>query len=177
MVTLSEEIITVINTVQENGFEIFLVGGFVRDSIMKKKAYDADFTTNASPEEILRIFGNFRTLTTGIKHGTVTVIINHKPFEITTYRTEKGYSDCRHPDEVSYAEKIEDDLSRRDFTVNSIAYNPNCGLKDPYNGMADIEKKLIRCVGEPRVPCAFHLCFLFRLKRKRKKQCSPVRIL
>ena len=134
---------------EEKGYEIYLVGGFVRDSIMGKKADDADFATNASPGETLEVFKEFHTLETGIKHGTVTVIINHKPFEITTYRTEKGYSDCRHPDEVSYAEKIEDDLSRRDFTVNSIAYSPSKGFVDLYNGKKDIERKIIRCVGEP----------------------------
>lgn len=87
---LSEEIITVMNTLENSGYEVYLVGGFVRDSIMKKSADDADFATNASPEEMLKVFKDFRTLTTGIKHGTVTVIINHKPFEITTYRTEKA---------------------------------------------------------------------------------------
>lgn len=150
MSQLSEEILTVMDTVNKNGFEIYLVGGFVRDSIICKRADDADFTTNASPEKLLEIFKDFRTLTTGIKHGTITVIINHKPFEITTYRTEKGYSDCRHPDEVSFADKIEDDLSRRDFTVNSIAYNPEKGYVDPFDGMADIKKRVIRCVGEPK---------------------------
>lgn len=150
MIQLSEEILTIMNKVKENGFEIYLVGGFVRDSVMQKKADDADFTTNATPEQILEIFKAFRTLTTGIKHGTITVIINHKPFEITTYRTEKGYSDCRHPDEISFADKIEDDLSRRDFTVNSIAFNPESGYVDPFDGMSDIKKRLIRCVGEPQ---------------------------
>lgn len=147
---LTEEILTVMNTLQKNGYEIFLVGGFVRDSIMGKNADDADFATNASPEEMLSVFKDFRTLTTGLKHGTITVIIDHKPFEITTYRTEKGYSDCRHPDEVSFTEKIEDDLSRRDFTVNSIAYNPSVGYVDPFGGREDIERKIIRCVGEPK---------------------------
>lgn len=134
---------------KKSGYEIYLVGGFVRDSIMDKKADDADLATNASPEETLQIFKDFRTLTTGIKHGTVTVIINHKPFEITTYRTEKGYSDCRHPDEVAFAKKIEDDLSRRDFTVNSIAFSPEKGFVDPFSGRDDIERRVIRCVGEP----------------------------
>lgn len=150
MIHLTEEISTIMNTARKKGFEIYLVGGFVRDSVMNKKADDADFTTNATPEEMLEIFGEFRTLTTGIKHGTVTVIINHKPFEITTYRTEKGYSDCRHPDEITFAQNIEDDLSRRDFTVNSIAYNPEHGYVDPFGGMADIEKRVLRCVGEPQ---------------------------
>ncbi len=150
MLHLSEEILTIIDTMEQNSYEIYLVGGFVRDSIMGKKADDADFTTNASPEETLKVFNNFRTLDTGIKHGTVTVIINHKPFEITTYRTEKGYSDCRHPDEISFAETVEDDLSRRDFTVNSIAYSPSKGFVDLYRGKEDIERKIIRCVGEPQ---------------------------
>ena len=146
---LSEETVTVMDTLQKSGYEIYLVGGFVRDSIMGKNADDADFATNATPDEMLSVFKDFRTLTTGLKHGTVTVIINHQPFEITTYRTEKGYSDCRHPDEVSFAEKIEDDLSRRDFTVNSIAYNPSVGYVDPFGGKEDIAKRIIRCVGDP----------------------------
>lgn len=146
---LSEETVTVMDTLQKSGYEIYLVGGFVRDSIMGKNADDADFATNATPDEMLSVFKDFRTLTTGLKHGTVTVIINHQPFEITTYRTEKGYSDCRHPDEVAFAEKIEDDLSRRDFTVNSIAYNPSVGYVDPFGGKEDIAKRIIRCVGDP----------------------------
>lgn len=146
---LSEEIITVMNTLKNSGYEVYLVGGFVRDSIMKKSADDADFATNASPEEMLKVFKDFRTLTTGIKHGTVTVIINHKPFEITTYRTEKGYSDCRHPDAVTFTTDIKDDLSRRDFTVNSIAYSPTAGFVDPFFGKEDIQRKVIRCVGDP----------------------------
>ena len=146
---LSEETVTVMDTLQKSGYEIYLVGGFVRDSIMGKNADDADFATNATPDEMLSVFKNFRTLTTGLKHGTITVIINHQPFEITTYRTEKGYSDCRHPDKVSIAEKIEDDLSRRDFTVNSIAYNPSVGYVDPFGGKDDITKRIIRCVGDP----------------------------
>ena len=146
---LSEETVTVMDALQKSGYEIYLVGGFVRDSIMGKNADDADFATNATPDEMLSVFKDFRTLTTGLKHGTVTVIINHHPFEITTYRTEKGYSDCRHPDEVAFAEKIEDDLSRRDFTVNSIAYNPSVGYVDPFGGKKDIAKRIIRCVGDP----------------------------
>lgn len=146
---LSEEIITIMNELHKSGYEAFLVGGFVRDSIMNKCADDADFATDASPEETLKVFEKFRTLTTGIKHGTVTVIINHKPFEITTYRTENTYSDCRHPDQVTFTKSIEDDLSRRDFTVNSIAYNPIRGFVDPFSGKTDIEQRVIRCVGEP----------------------------
>lgn len=149
MIELSEEIITILTAIEEKGFEAFLVGGFVRDIIMGKKPNDADMATNATPAEMHEIFENFRTIDTGLKHGTITVIINHKPFEITTYRTEKGYSDCRHPDEVAFAEKITDDLSRRDFTVNSIAYNPKVGFVDPFGGQDDIERKLLRCVGEP----------------------------
>lgn len=149
MIALSEEIITILNKLNKNGFEAFLVGGFVRDIIMGKDPNDADMATNATPTEMLEVFKDFRTVETGIKHGTITVIINRKPFEITTYRTEKGYSDCRHPDKVNFEEKITDDLSRRDFTVNSIAYSPEAGFVDPFGGKEDIEKKIIRCVGEP----------------------------
>ncbi len=150
MINLNEEIITILGTIEKSGYEAYLVGGFVRDVIMGLSPNDADFATNATPGEMLKIFKDLRTVETGLKHGTVTVIINHKPFEITTYRTESGYADCRHPDKVSFTKSINEDLARRDFTVNSIAYNPEKGFVDPFSGTADIEKKLLRCVGEPK---------------------------
>ncbi len=150
MNNLSAEIKTILSLLEKNGFEGYLVGGYVRDFLMNKEADDADLTTSAHPEEMKEVFKEYRTIETGIKHGTLTVIIDHKPFEITTYRTENSYSDCRHPDEVSFAESIRDDLSRRDFTVNSIAYHPKKGFVDPFGGREDIEKKIIRAVGEPK---------------------------
>ena len=129
------------------GYECFLVGGCVRDMLMGKEPHDIDITTNALPEETKAVFSAFHTLDIGIKHGTITVIIDGEPIEITTYRTESEYTDGRHPDRVTFTRSIRDDLSRRDFTCNAIAYNPSVGLVDPFSGMADIESKTLRCVG------------------------------
>ncbi|MBO5936471.1 MAG: HD domain-containing protein [Clostridia bacterium] len=129
------------------GYECFLVGGCVRDMLMGKEPHDIDITTNALPEETKAVFSAFHTLDIGIKHGTITVIIDGEPIEITTYRTESEYTDGRHPDRVTFTANIKDDLSRRDFTCNAIAYNPAVGLVDPFGGMADIESKTLRCVG------------------------------
>lgn len=136
-----------VKCLENKGFEAFLVGGIVRDSIMGRDCHDADVTTNARPEEVKAVFQDYRVIETGLKHGTVTVIIDKVPIEITTYRTEQGYSDSRHPDKVMFANDIIDDLSRRDFTMNSIAYNPDRGYVDPFGGKNDIENKLIKCVG------------------------------
>ncbi len=116
---------------------------------MGKPAHDWDIATSALPQETAIIFKDFRVIETGIKHGTVTVIVDGVPLEITTFRIETGYSDNRHPDKVDFTNKIEEDLSRRDFTVNAIAYSPVTGIVDPYAGKDDIEKRLIRCVGNP----------------------------
>ncbi len=146
---LSTRATAVIDRLQENGFEAFAVGGCVRDILMDIKAHDYDITTNATTDEVLSVFSNCTTVPTGIKHGTITVIYENEPFEITTYRKELGYSDNRHPDKVIFSSSIEDDLSRRDFTVNSIAYNSKNGFVDCFGGQEDIKRKIIRCVGEP----------------------------
>ncbi|MBR5561561.1 MAG: CCA tRNA nucleotidyltransferase [Clostridia bacterium] len=137
-----------IEILEENGHSAYVVGGAVRDAIMGKTADDWDITTSALPEETVRAFNGFRVIETGIKHGTVTVIVDGTPLEITTYRIETGYSDNRHPDRVDFTDRIEVDLSRRDFTVNSIAYSPKRGFADPFGGKKDIDNKLIRSVGE-----------------------------
>ncbi len=137
-----------INKLETKGYEAFLVGGAVRDIIMGKTPDDADIATNATPDEVKEVFSEYTTIDTGIKHGTVTVIFDGIPFEITTYRTEEGYSDGRHPDNVSFTKNIKDDLSRRDFTMNSIAFSPDLGFVDPYGGKYDIKNKTIRCVGK-----------------------------
>ncbi len=139
----------IINKLETKGYEAFLVGGAVRDIIMGKTPDDTDITTNATPDEIKEVFSGYTTIETGIKHGTVTVLFDGTPFEITTYRTEEGYSDGRHPDNVSFTKNIKDDLSRRDFTMNSIAFNPGTGFVDPFDGESDIKNKIIRCVGKP----------------------------
>ncbi len=142
---------TAMKELNRNGFEAFVVGGCVRDSIMGKIANDWDMTTSAEPSETLDVFKNFRTIPTGIKHGTVTVLIDKQPLEITTYRIDGEYTDNRRPDSVKFTRDIENDLSRRDFTVNAMAYNENDGIVDLFGGVNDIENKMIRCVGDPDV--------------------------
>ena len=129
-----------------NGFEAFLVGGAVRDILLGKTAHDWDLTTNARPQDVMKIF--HRVIPTGIKHGTVTVHFMKKEIEVTTYRADQGYSDGRHPDRVIFADSIEDDLSRRDFTMNAIAASLKDGsLVDPFEGQKDLKNKIIRTVG------------------------------
>ncbi len=146
---LSKETEKAINFLHKAGYEAYAVGGCVRDMIMGRACQDTDITSSALPEEVKDVFSDFRTVDTGIKHGTVTVIINGTPLEITTYRIEKGYSDGRHPDKVIFTRNLEEDLKRRDFTVNSIAYSPEKGFIDPFGGKEDIKRKIIRCVGNP----------------------------
>ena len=133
---------------EQAGFEAYLVGGAVRDMLMNKPASDWDVATNATPEQVMSVFR--KVIPTGIEHGTVTVIFQGEHIEVTTFRTEADYSDGRHPDSVEYAATIEEDLSRRDFTMNAIAVNLRDGsVVDPFGGKDDIKKKLIRCVGDP----------------------------
>ncbi len=149
MLYIPEKAKIVFELLEKGGYECFLVGGCVRDMLMEKEIHDIDITTNATPDEIKAVFADFHTLDIGIKHGTVTVMHEGEPIEITTYRKESAYSDGRHPDSVSFSRHIEDDLSRRDFTSNAIAYSEARGIVDPFGGMADIENKLLRCVGNP----------------------------
>lgn len=148
VINIPPQVNRAIEILEENGHSAYVVGGAVRDAIMGKTADDWDITTSALPEETAKAFEGFRVIETGIKHGTVTVIINKTPLEITTYRIETGYSDNRHPDRVDFTGRVEEDLSRRDFTANSIAYSPKRGFADPFGGQKDIENKIIRCVGE-----------------------------
>ncbi len=145
----SKEACEILDILHRNNFEAYVVGGYVRDMIMGKTPFDTDIATSALPEEIKKVFSGYKTVDTGIKHGTVTVIINGIPIEITTYRIDKGYSDGRHPDSVIFTDSLKEDLSRRDFTVNSIAYCDEEGYFDPFNGIKDIHDKTIRCVGNP----------------------------
>lgn len=146
---LPERIKTVIEYLNGNGFEAFVVGGSVRDMIMGKIPADYDITTNALPEQTVKVFKDFRVIETGIKHGTVTVVIEKDNIEITTYRIDGDYLDNRRPENVIFTASVEDDLSRRDFTMNAIAFSPEKGVFDPLGGVEDIKNKVIRCVGDP----------------------------
>lgn len=127
----------------------YIVGGCVRDSLMGVIPHDWDICTSCKPDEVKKIFKGYRIIETGIKHGTITVVIEDEQYEITTYRIDGVYEDNRHPTEVTFTDKIEEDLSRRDFTINAIAYNNEVGIVDPFGGVQDIDRELIRCVGNP----------------------------
>ncbi|MEG2193020.1 MAG: CCA tRNA nucleotidyltransferase, partial [Oscillospiraceae bacterium] len=150
MLNLPTAAISVIEILQQNGFEAFAVGGCVRDALMGKACHDIDITTDALPEQVACAFGNYPVIPTGIKHGTVTVMIKNEPVEITTYRTEGEYTDLRRPDKVSFVGDIRMDLARRDFTINAICYNPQMGVCDYQQGCEDVKNKVIRCVGQAR---------------------------
>ena len=147
MIKIPEIAKVILKTLNENGFEAYLVGGFVRDRVMGNETNDIDVTTSAKPDEVIKLFSDYRVIETGLKHGTVTVMCNKIPVEITTYRTESTYSDNRHPDEVVFCEKLESDLSRRDFTVNSLAMDVNGEFVDLFGGPDDISNKIIRAIG------------------------------
>ena len=138
----------IITTLQQHGYEAYAVGGCVRDSILGRVPGDWDITTSAMPEETKALF--HKTFDTGIEHGTVTVLLEKEGFEVTTYRIDGKYEDNRHPAEVTFTRSLEEDLLRRDFTINAMAYNEKDGLVDIFGGMEDLEKKKIRCVGNAK---------------------------
>lgn len=146
---LPENIITALEILAGSGFEAFVVGGCVRDMLMGKTPADYDITTNALPHQTAECFKDYRVIETGIKHGTVTVVIDDENIEITTYRVDGEYVDNRRPENVSFTASITEDLARRDFTMNAICYSPEKGIIDPFEGRKDIERGIIRCVGEP----------------------------
>lgn len=139
----------VLDRLNEQGYDAFVVGGCVRDALLGKQADDWDVCTSALPKQIVSCFSDMRTVPTGIEHGTITVIPGNEPIEITTFRIDGSYMDGRHPETVTYTTSIAEDLSRRDFTVNAMAYHPIVGLVDPFGGQDDIGRKVIRCVGDP----------------------------
>jgi len=145
IITLPEKVSFIIRELTKNGYEAYAVGGCVRDSILRRNPEDWDITTSASPFEVKRIFSH--TVDTGIKHGTVTVLIGKEGFEVTTYRVDGEYEDNRHPKEVAFTTNLVEDLKRRDFTINAMAYNDEEGLVDVFGGLADIKEQRIRCVG------------------------------
>lgn len=127
----------------------FIVGGCVRDAMLGRQPHDWDICTSATPDEVLEIFSDCRAIETGLKHGTVTIIVRGEQYEITTFRMDGNYTDGRHPDQVKFITNIEGDLARRDFTVNAMAFNDASGLIDPYGGRFDLQRGIIRCVGKP----------------------------
>lgn len=146
-ITLPEDVNALLQTLNNGGYEAYIVGGCVRDSILGRIPQDWDITTSALPEQTKALFPH--TFDTGIQHGTITVVLNKTNYEITTYRIDGDYADGRHPDEVSFTSNLEEDLLRRDFTMNAIAYHPVEGFRDPFGGQEDISRSLIRGVGEP----------------------------
>ncbi len=147
MFKIPEKIEYVIEKLTKNGFEAYIVGGCVRDILLLKTPNDFDVTTSATPDEIISVFD--RTIPTGIKHGTVTVLIDNEPIEVTTFRTDGEYLDARRPDSVQFVRNLKEDLSRRDFTVNAMAYNHKNGLCDLFGGQEDLKNQTLRAVGDP----------------------------
>lgn len=157
MLNYPEKVIKIAKTMAKYGYRAYAVGGCVRDSVMGRSPSDWDMTTNASPEKMIEIFDaeNIRTVPTGLKHGTVTVLIERESFELTTFRIDGSYTDSRHPDAVIFTDKLADDLCRRDFTVNAMAADPlavpegAAEITDLFGGRDDIKNRIIRAVGEP----------------------------
>lgn len=144
---LPDNVKSIIGTIEENGCEAYAVGGCVRDSLLGKTPYDWDITTSALPMQVKSMFR--RTVDTGLKHGTVTVMMGKTGYEVTTYRIDGEYKDGRHPEHVEFAVNLLEDLKRRDFTINAMAYNDTKGLVDEFDGQGDIERGIVRCVGNP----------------------------
>lgn len=144
---LPDEVKTIIETLTEAGFEAYAVGGAVRDSLLRRTPGDWDVTTSAKPAEVKALFKN--TIDTGIAHGTVTVRLHRRSFEVTTYRIDGAYADNRHPESVTFTGALKEDLLRRDFTINAMAYNDTDGLVDLFGGQIDLENRIIRAVGDP----------------------------
>ena len=147
-IAIPEKVETILNVLHENGYEAYAVGGCVRDALLGREPKDWDITTSAAPMQVKELFR--RTIDTGIQHGTVTVMLDKEGFEVTTYRIDGKYEDGRHPKEVQFTSSLVEDLKRRDFTINAMAYSPEEGIVDAFDGMGDLERKVIRCVGEAR---------------------------
>lgn len=148
-INLPPKVKCIIDKIYENDFEAYIVGGCVRDAILGIEPDDYDITTNATPQTIKSIFRDFKCIETGIEHGTISVVIDEEVYEITTYRIEGEYKDHRRPESVDFTSKLKEDLKRRDFTINSMAYNEQEGLVDLFGGKIDIQNKIIKTVGNP----------------------------
>ena len=158
-IEMPQNVIYILEQLNEAGYEAYAVGGCVRDSVLGRTPKDWDITTSAKPEEVKEIFR--RTVDTGIKHGTVTVMLKSEGYEVTTFRIDGKYSDHRRPESVEFTSDLSEDLLRRDFTINAMAYNDKDGLIDLYDGIGDIKRRVIRCVGNPdyrdRADKAYHV--------------------
>ena len=147
--TLPAHVSDLVSRLHSAGFSAYVVGDCVRDSLLGLEPHDWDICTSALPDQMQSVFSGLRTVETGLKHGTLTVIVEHVPYEVTTYRIDGDYTDHRHPDTVVFVDDLTKDLARRDFTVNAMAWSPDAGLADPFGGQQDLAAGLIRCVGEP----------------------------
>lgn len=148
-IKIPKDVSFIINKLEENGYEAYVVGGCVRDSLLGIEPHDWDICTSALPEQVIEIFNEYKVLLTGLQHGTVTIIIDTEPYEITTYRIDGEYEDNRHPNNVEFVSSLKLDLMRRDFTINAMAYSDSKGLVDLFGGADDLQNKIIRCVGNP----------------------------
>lgn len=146
-IELPDSVALILRELNKHGHEAYAVGGCVRDAVMGRIPHDWDITTSAKPEEVKSIF--HKTIDTGIQHGTVTVMINKVGYEVTTFRVDGKYGDGRHPDKVNFTANLTEDLKRRDFTINAMAYSPKTGIVDEFGGIEDLKNKIIRCVGNP----------------------------
>lgn len=149
MIRMPDGATFVLQRLHANGFQGYVVGGCVRDSLLGRTPKDWDICTDALPEEMQRVFSDQHVIETGLKHGTLTVMVDHEPYETTTFRVDGEYTDHRHPDEVHFVTDVREDLARRDFTINAMAWSPQTGLIDVSGGQEDLAKRRICCVGEP----------------------------
>lgn len=149
VIKLPKSVELILSKLNSCGYEAYIVGGCVRDSIIGTTPHDWDICTSALPEQVIEVFEGYKIIPTGLKHGTVTIIIDNSQYEVTTYRIDGKYEDNRHPKEVSFTSDLKEDLSRRDFTINAMAYSPSVGLVDFFGGKSDIRNKIIKCVGKP----------------------------
>ena len=154
-----------LKTLKENGFEAYFVGGCVRDLLLGHSPHDIDIATSALPDQVATCFSAFPVIKTGIRHGTVSILIHKNPIEITTFRKDGPYSDNRHPDAVSFTESLWEDTARRDFTINAMACDEFGEITDFWNGKNDLEKRILRCVGEPEIRFSEDALRIFRALR------------
>ena len=148
-IAIPSQVRRVMGVLEAAGYEAYIVGGCVRDSLMGKEPHDYDVTTDCTPDKMKSLFTDFHTIETGLKHGTLTVICDHYPVEVTTYRCDGDYGDHRRPDSVTFVRELKEDLKRRDFTVNAMCMDGEGRLIDLFGGEEDLNNKIIRCVGDP----------------------------